>query len=391
MYIEQIFGKKNITHKDIENLFKNVKSEHRNLELKETVTREKLLETVTGMANARGGLLIIGVSDKREIKGIQDKNIDSEKINNWIQDIEPSLTDHYDIITLSFKKDKTLYLIDIEPSGNKLCGFKADKKFVYYIRKGLNTKQITPNEIIIIATQKENYEYNENYRKNIIYCIDNATNEIARFLEIKNAYLIQLAENENKEKLIDIILNTKTKNLSINIYQEILQLNSNILNSEENEPHKNLTIDEDKSKIELLNRISDAYGYDRRLNENQIKKMDNLVRYWLHNKPNKYVDYYVAYPPLSLAGYIRDACIYEIMYNFLKQFLFSYEYSLKYILDNFDIIYKSKKLFINKEVKDNLKEMFEKFPSEMARELIIVIKIMTILKNETKKILYLDY
>ncbi len=79
MYIEQIFGKKNITHKDIENLFKNVKSEHRNLELKETVTREKLLVTVTGMANARGGLLIIGVSDKREIKGIQDKNIDSEK------------------------------------------------------------------------------------------------------------------------------------------------------------------------------------------------------------------------------------------------------------------------------------------------------------------------
>ena len=53
MYIEQIFGKKNITHKDIENLFKNVKSEHRNLELKETVTREKLLVTVTGMANAR--------------------------------------------------------------------------------------------------------------------------------------------------------------------------------------------------------------------------------------------------------------------------------------------------------------------------------------------------
>ena len=79
MYIEQIFGKKNITHKDIENLFKNVKSEHRNLELKETVTREKLLVTVTGMANARGGLLIIGVSDQREIKRIQDKNIDSEK------------------------------------------------------------------------------------------------------------------------------------------------------------------------------------------------------------------------------------------------------------------------------------------------------------------------
>ncbi len=171
-----------------------------------------------------------------------------------------------------------------------------------------------------------------------------------------------------------------------------MQLNSNILNSEENEPHKNLTIDEDKSKIELLNRISDAYGYDRRLNENQIKKMDNLVRYWLHNKPNKYADYYLTYPPLSLAGYISDACTDETIYNnFLKQFLFSYEYSLKYILDNFDIICKSKKLFINKEVKDNLKEMFEKFPSEMARELIIVIKIMTILKNETKKILYFDY
>lgn len=396
MYIEKIFGKQNITYEDIKNLLAN-HNEHRDFEFKGSIDDKinNFIKPIIGMANANGGLLITGVNNDKEIIGIKNEPGYIDKLNNWIKDIiEPSLLNHYNIMQIKLDKEKSLYLVGVESTAN-LYAQKKGGDFIYFIRNGSSTTQIRPNDIVTVATQKENYKYNEDYRKGLLTSINNAIQEIARFFDIKETYFIKLIEDKNIDELISAIKNAKTKNLSINIYQEVLQLNSNILYLNENKPHRNLTIKEDNQQNLLLNKIAYAYGYgfNEKLNENKIKEITKLPYHWLNvgNKNINNLNCCDVYSSLSLLGFIKDIYgYYEFLHNALLKYLANYDNNLNYILENLDLICKSKKPPINKEIKDSLQDELEKFPNIMAKELITVIGVVLLLKKATRQALYLE-
>ncbi len=391
MYIEKIFGKQNITLEDIKNLLA-YNNEHRDVEFKECVDDKNYIKNfikpIVGLANANGGLLIIGVSDgDKKIIGIENKPKHIDTLNNWIKNIEPSLSKHYNIMQIKLDEEKSIYLVDVEPTGS-LYALKENNHFVYYIRKGPSTEEINPNEIIKIACQKENYEYNKGYRKGLLGGINNAIQEIARFLDIKEIDFIKFIEDKNINELMNIIKNAKTKNLSINIYQEVLHLNSNILYINEKAIHKNLTFEEESTKIDLLDNIQRVYDFNKKLNNNDIMELNNLPIYWLNNKKFNDSDINI-YTSLSLLGFIKNIYgYYEFIHDDLQKYLTNYENNLNDILKNIDLIYKDSS--INKEIICDLKDMLEKFSVEMAKELINIITIALFLKKAIKQVLYLE-
>ena len=62
------------------------------------------IETLVAFANTEGGVVLIGVSDDKEIKGVA---ISAESINNWINEVKlktaPQLIPDAEVITVDEK------------------------------------------------------------------------------------------------------------------------------------------------------------------------------------------------------------------------------------------------------------------------------------------------
>ena len=69
-----------------------------------------VIETLVAFSNARGGNIILGVSDKKEIKGV---SLGKESLNSWINEIknktEPFITPNFEIFEI---KGKTIVIIE---------------------------------------------------------------------------------------------------------------------------------------------------------------------------------------------------------------------------------------------------------------------------------------
>jgi len=105
-------------------------SEHQNLEWKES-WRDEYLKWICGFANARGGKLIIGKDDKRNIIGITDHEKLMDDIPNKIQNHLGIVCD----VNLYAFEEKHYIEIDIKPYDNAIS-----YQGRYYYRSG-STKQ----------------------------------------------------------------------------------------------------------------------------------------------------------------------------------------------------------------------------------------------------------
>ena len=102
MYIEKFLNRSNgITKADVERLCKDNNIEHLYLEIKERVDDpiNNLLKPFVAFANAKGGLLILGVTNEsKSVVGL-DSAWDTQKITNIIRDhISPSVAGHFQVI-----------------------------------------------------------------------------------------------------------------------------------------------------------------------------------------------------------------------------------------------------------------------------------------------------
>jgi len=100
---------------------------------------KELTEEICAFANAAGGVLLIGVDDKNQIKGVQIDNVRRSAIQNSLNDITPAL--HCSLNFLEVE-GKTIGVIEV-PSGQK-------KPYVLsgaiYVRIGPNTQKLTTAE-----------------------------------------------------------------------------------------------------------------------------------------------------------------------------------------------------------------------------------------------------
>ncbi len=132
------------------------------LEFKENLNSEqRIIETIIGFANASGGRIIVGVSDKdRHVVGIDNPHHISEMIASKIHDsIEPRILPNIDVISY-----RNIYLLSIEiyPSSLRPHFLKAKgKNQSTYIRIGATTRLADDDLIKAIQRSTSNKSFDE--------------------------------------------------------------------------------------------------------------------------------------------------------------------------------------------------------------------------------------
>lgn len=107
------------------------------LEFKESLNHKEIGKSICAFANSDGGKILLGVTDKGEIKGISKNNRLNSEIQTIARNIDPSLIinfeiiDNIGIIYVPLGKDKP-YLV----GGS------------FYVRQGANSQKLNRNEII---------------------------------------------------------------------------------------------------------------------------------------------------------------------------------------------------------------------------------------------------
>ncbi len=223
-----------ITIEDIENLVLIRKERENNyLEYKEKIghserDKKEFLKDVSGLANASGGFLVVGVKEHKQsglpekICGIE-KTIGNQKIDEWINNVLISNLDeriHYNLKIFEFKNkdDKIVLLLYIPESPKKPHMITFQGKNNYYVRHNTSVNPATQSEV------KEMFEYS----KKILSTLE-------EFLIIRNLYDYRdknFGINDNSIKLFNGIVNDKNKQLPFVLYSFIPKyLDENRLNT----------------------------------------------------------------------------------------------------------------------------------------------------------------
>jgi hypothetical protein len=149
---------------NLKDLIKN--GENQNVEFKSTLLwdnkskspnkeiQHSIMKTITGFMNTQGGLLIIGVDDKKNIIGLQDdlknmKRKDLDGFENFFNMIFTNMIglEFRKYIEISFKKlkKKDICIIKVKPS-SKPVYLKDKKNESFYIRAGNATHPLRISE-----------------------------------------------------------------------------------------------------------------------------------------------------------------------------------------------------------------------------------------------------
>ncbi|MPW39920.1 hypothetical protein GBV73_09645 [Thermococcus sp. 101 C5] len=118
-----------------------------------------MLKSIVGFLNsAEGeGLLIVGVSDRKEIAGIPKDHLNKEKIRNWIRDgissVPRAVTPpEYDIIEVDVGEGKYVYLIEACRRDDVV--YFSRESGCAYVRIGDSTNRLDLNESLELVAKK---------------------------------------------------------------------------------------------------------------------------------------------------------------------------------------------------------------------------------------------
>jgi ATP-dependent DNA helicase RecG len=100
---------------------------------------KELTEEICAFANAAGGVLLIGVNDSNEIKGVSIDNAKRSAVQNSLNDITPQLACSLAIIEVD---GKSIGVIEVPSGPNKPYVLSG----AIYVRIGPNTQKLTTAE-----------------------------------------------------------------------------------------------------------------------------------------------------------------------------------------------------------------------------------------------------
>lgn len=414
MYIEKFLGvKSEITKVDVERLCKDKAIEHLYLEVKGDVNDkiDNLLKPFVAFANAKGGLLILGVEDKSKLVVGLDETWDEQKITNLIKfKVFPDVSGKFQIIKTS---DSNCYLIDIEPIPF-LVGIKINYNikgiklkytpYLYFIRNAHESKQMDPSLVKQVAIEKADYGYNEDYRIRILNSLIEAedTYDLIGNREGNTKYIIGLyvkkysckgIPNQDFKNLERYIVNCKLKNISKNIIRELIESYEDIINIRETIKHKqNLTAEEDDALNDLQNEFNERLGTPERPKKEQLSRYLESWQYATGNLSLK--SYIYNYADLILGGCL-DTTIDKLFSEYNKSILESINAMLdSYDTDLNDIKKSISKLLIKHNVPENniinFLRMLDEFPEIFLKDYLAIMIRIERLKDATQKALYLE-
>lgn len=126
-----------------------------NLEFKESYS-DSIAREICAFANANGGKIILGVTDKKEIKGIEITNRLKSQIHDLARNFDPKLE-------VEIEELNNILIINIPDGADK--PYSVNGKF--YLRHGTNSQQLSREEIreffqkegAILFDEKLNYDF----------------------------------------------------------------------------------------------------------------------------------------------------------------------------------------------------------------------------------------
>jgi len=161
--IVEFFEKKGgITRKDLEDFLKDA-NESVILEFKEITERKNakglILKSLIGFLNSieGQGLLIVGVSDDKQIRGVSPEYVNRQKIVNWIRDsisaIPPAVIPPYlDFVEIEAGEGKYVYLIEVKREDDVV--YFSRESGCAYVRIGDSTKRLNLDEALELVAKK---------------------------------------------------------------------------------------------------------------------------------------------------------------------------------------------------------------------------------------------
>lgn len=124
-------------------------NEKENIEFKTSLSLyRKIMETISAFSNKRGGVILVGVTDDRDVVGVDIGSNTLENLANNIRDeTDPQIFPFIDDVKVN---DKTIIVIEVSESANKPV-FYRDKSF---IRVGRSNQRLSSAEIRSLATNE---------------------------------------------------------------------------------------------------------------------------------------------------------------------------------------------------------------------------------------------
>jgi|GEM_PF-2121942 len=105
----------------------------------------KLSKTMVAFANAKGGTILIGVTDEGKIEGMNAKKGDQDYLMNVASDkCDPPITPSFESVVT---KEGDVYVITV-PKGRLLHGVKIEGAPAYFVRVGSTNRGLRTEELI---------------------------------------------------------------------------------------------------------------------------------------------------------------------------------------------------------------------------------------------------
>lgn len=177
--------------------------ESSSVEFKEILTEDLPMEIVSFL-NLKGGKILIGVSDNKNITGVKENDLKKieETIMNKCRDvIKPEIIPFYEKV---FVDGKTVVVLEVNGIDKPYYLFKNNKK-TYYIRVGTTVREATREELRRLFQASGSIHYDENlvYNSSLE---DIATDKVTEYFENFRRMAFENLPEEEKE---NILINSK--------------------------------------------------------------------------------------------------------------------------------------------------------------------------------------
>ena len=133
-----------------------------NIEFKESYDAKHFAREVVAFANSSGGRIFCGVTDKKEVNGVEITNKLKSEIQDLAHNCEPSIK----IVLEVVKFEKKEILAVIVPEGDNkpyLCSSG------FFLRQGANSQKLTREEIIDLFTHNTKVRFDSLFNENFSF------------------------------------------------------------------------------------------------------------------------------------------------------------------------------------------------------------------------------
>jgi ATP-dependent DNA helicase RecG len=121
----------------------------------DSARNEQLAKELGALANYRGGWLILGVSDQREIVGLT-RSDNEERIQHLCYAFEPPLQVEARTVTI---QDRSVLVVRLVGNHDKPYAYQSQTRRIYYIRSGTVSREATRAELRRLFQQSAQLHY----------------------------------------------------------------------------------------------------------------------------------------------------------------------------------------------------------------------------------------